>query len=124
MLQTILFAPLLGALIAGLFGRSIGERMAMVIPTAILFFCAVLSWIAFFSLDEPGSIELFRWIGSGEMQAYWSIRVDRLTVVMLVVVTTVSSLVHLYSMGYMEEDDAKPRRLLYVALTRAESEGV
>ena len=77
MYTAILLLPLLGAVIAGFFNRVTGEKMAMVIPTAILMFCAVLSWIAFFSLDEPGSIELFRWIGSGEMQAYWSIRVDR-----------------------------------------------
>ena len=99
MYSAILLLPLLGAIIAGFFHRQIGERMAMLIPTGILMFCAALSWIAFFSLGEPGSVELFRWIGSGDLQAYWSIRVDRLTCVMLVVVTTVSSLVHMYSIG-------------------------
>ena len=116
MYAAILLLPLLGAIIGGFFHRAIGEKMAMVIPTAILFFCALLSWIAFFTF-EPGdpSVELFRWIGSGELQAYWSIRVDRLTVVMLVVVTTVSSLVHLYSIGYMEEDESKPRFFAYLS---------
>ena len=115
MYTAILLLPLLGAVIAGFFHRQIGEKAAMWVTTGILMFCAVLSWIAFFTMKEPGSIELFRWIGSGEMQAYWSIRVDRLTCVMLVVVTTVSSLVHLYSMGYMEEDDAKPRFFSYLS---------
>ena len=115
MYSAILLLPLLGAIIAGFFHRQIGERMAMLIPTGILMFCAVLSWIAFFSLGEPGSVELFRWIGSGDLQAYWSIRVDRLTCVMLVVVTTVSSLVHMYSIGYMEEDEAKPRFFAYLS---------
>ena len=94
MLQIILFAPLLGALIAGLFGRSIGERMAMVIPTALLFLAAVLSWIAFFTYTghDGHTEEIFRWIDSGTLSVSWSIRIDTLTAVMLVVVTTVSSL--------------------------------
>lgn len=115
MYSAILLLPLLGAIIAGFGHRTIGERAAMIVPTAILFFCAFLSWIAFFTVDEARSIELFRWIGSGDLQAYWSIRVDRLTCVMLVVVTTVSSLVHLYSMGYMEEDPAKARFFSYLS---------
>lgn len=105
MYSAILLLPLLGAIIAGFFHRQIGETVAMAITTGILFFCAVLSWIAFFTLGEPGSVELFRWIGSGDLQAYWSIRVDRLTTVMLVVVTTVSALVHLYSVGYTDDGD-------------------
>ncbi len=106
MYAAILLLPLLGAVIAGFFYRFIGEKMAMFVTTGILFFCAILSWIAFFGY-EPGdpSIELFRWIASGELQAYWSIRVDRLTIVMLVVVTTVSALVHLYSIGYTDDGD-------------------
>ena len=106
MYAAILLLPLLGALIAGFGHRFIGEKLAMVIPTAILFFCAILSWVAFFGY-EPGdpSVELFRWIASGELQSYWSIRVDRLTIVMLVVVTTVSALVHLYSVGYTDDGD-------------------
>ena len=115
MYTAILLLPLLGAVIAGFFHRQIGERAAMLITTGILMFCAVLSWIAFFSLGDATSIELFRWISSGELEAFWSIRVDRLTTVMLVVVTTVSSLVHMYSIGYMDEDDAKPRFFAYLS---------
>ncbi|MEM8990581.1 MAG: NADH-quinone oxidoreductase subunit L [Pseudomonadota bacterium] len=117
MYTAILLLPLLGAIIAGFFHRAIGERAAMVISTGLLFVCAVLSWIAFFTIDgahEP-TITLMRWIGSGDLQVDWAIRVDQLTGVMLVVVCTVSTLVHLYSMGYMEEDDAKPRFFAYLS---------
>ncbi|MGD1923958.1 MAG: NADH-quinone oxidoreductase subunit L [Paracoccaceae bacterium] len=105
MYTAILLLPLLGAVLAGFFYRQIGEKGAMYVTTGLLMFCAVLSWIAFFTLGEPGSVELFRWIASGDLEAYWSIRVDRLTTVMLVVVTTVSALVHVYSIGYTDDGD-------------------
>ena len=106
MYTAILLLPLLGAVIAGFFHRQVSEKGAMFITTGILFFCAVLSWIAFFNVQpDDDSVVLFRWIGSGELQAYWSIRVDRLTTVMLVVVTSVSALVHLYSIGYTDDGD-------------------
>ena len=118
MFQILLFAPLLGACLAGFFGRSMGERMAMFIPTGLLFLSALLSWVVFFThAGEPSqTITLFRWLDSGAMQADWAIRVDTLTCVMLVVVTTVSSLVHLYSIGYMEEDRSKARFFAYLSL--------
>ncbi len=118
MFQILLFAPLLGACLAGFFGRSMGERMAMLIPTGLLFLSALLSWVVFFTYaGEPSqTITLFRWLDSGAMQADWAIRVDTLTCVMLVVVTTVSSLVHLYSIGYMEEDPSKARFFAYLSL--------
>jgi len=117
MFTAILLLPLLGAVIAGFFSRWIGERGAMGVTTGLLFVCAVLSWIAFFTIQgEPADrITLMRWIGSGDLQAYWTIRVDMLTGVMLVVVTTVSALVHLYSIGYMEEDESKPRFFAYLS---------
>ncbi len=117
MYTAILLLPLLGAVIAGLFHRQIGEMGAMVVTTAIVMVCALFSWIVFFTMDpsQPASIVLFDWIVSGDMVAQWSIRADRLTAVMLVVVTTVSALVHLYSIGYMEEDDAKPRFFAYLS---------
>ena len=118
MFQILLFAPLLGACLAGFFGRSMGERMAMLIPTGLLFLSALLSWVVFFTYAGEASqtITLFRWLDSGAMQADWAIRVDTLTCVMLVVVTTVSSLVHLYSIGYMEEDRSKARFFAYLSL--------
>ncbi|MEM7188086.1 MAG: NADH-quinone oxidoreductase subunit L, partial [Pseudomonadota bacterium] len=106
MYAAILLLPLLGAVIAGFGYRIVSEKGAMFISTGLLAFCAVLSWIAFFTF-EPGdpSVELFRWIASGDLDTYWSIRVDRLTIVMLVVVTSVSTLVHLYSIGYTDDGD-------------------
>ncbi len=117
MYTAILLLPLLGSVIAGFFHRQIGERAAMVIPTAILFVCCLLSWIAQFTLDpaEPSRVVLFQWFASGDLAVDWAIRVDRLTTVMLVVVTSISALVHLYSIGYMEEDDAKPRFFAYLS---------
>lgn len=101
----ILFAPLLGALVAGFGWRFIGERNAQLVTTGLLFLSAFLSWIVFFGdFEHATTIELFRWVNSGNLQVDWAIRMDRLTAVMLVVVTTVSSLVHLYSIGYMKDD--------------------
>ena len=101
----ILFGPLLGALIAGFGWRMIGEKNAMYLTTGLLFLSAFLSWILFFGdYDHVQTIALLRWVESGSLSVDWAIRMDRLTAVMLVVVTTVSSLVHLYSIGYMKDD--------------------
>ena len=115
----IVFLPLAGALIAGLFGRLIGARPSEIITTAFLMIAAVLSWIVFFQValgHETHDVRLFRWITSGELDVSWSLKIDTLTSVMLVVVTTVSSLVHLYSIGYMHEDDSRPRFFSYLSL--------
>ena len=105
MTPIILFAPLLGALVAGFGWRVIGDQAAQWVTTGLLFLAALLSWIVFLSFGgETQHITLFRWIDSGTMTADWGIRLDRLTAIMLIVVTTVSSLVHLYSMGYMAHD--------------------
>jgi NADH-quinone oxidoreductase subunit L len=114
----ILLAPLVGAIVAGLFGRGLGARNSMLLTTGLLFFSCLLSWIAFLTHDN-GAVEvitLFRFIDSGTMSADWAIRVDTLTTVMLVVVTSVSALVHLYSIGYMEEDRSKSRFFSYLSL--------
>jgi NADH-quinone oxidoreductase subunit L len=103
---TILFAPLIGALIAGFGWRIIGDGAAQGAATALLFLSAVLSWVVFLNFDgETRQIELLRWIESGSLSTDWAIRMDRLTAIMLVVVNSVSALVHLYSMGYMAHDD-------------------
>ncbi|MCI2393035.1 NADH-quinone oxidoreductase subunit L [Aliiroseovarius sediminis] len=105
MVQIILFAPLIGALIAGFGHRVIGDKGAQVLTTALLFLSALLSWAVFLSLgSETQQIHLMNWVQSGTLSVDWSIRLDRLTAIMLIVVTTVSSLVHLYSMGYMADD--------------------
>ncbi|MGF1551863.1 MAG: NADH-quinone oxidoreductase subunit L [Paracoccaceae bacterium] len=118
MYAAILLLPLLGAVVAGLFGRSIGERASMALTTSILFACASMSWIALLGFDPeaPSRIVLFEWIASGDLNVSWSIRVDTLPHVMLVVVTTVSALVHCYSIGYMEHDDSKTRFFSYLSL--------
>jgi NADH-quinone oxidoreductase subunit L len=117
--QTILFLPLLGALIAGFFGRALGDRPSELITTIFLGIAAVLSWVVFWRvgiMGETDKVTLLRWITSGELDVSWGIRVDTLTAVMLVVVTTVSALVHLYSIGYMHEDDSRPRFFAYLSL--------
>ena len=119
----ILFAPLVGALIAGFGWRMIGERNAQLVTTGLLFLSAFLSWIVFFGdFDHVQTIALFRWVESGSLSVDWAIRMDRLTAIMLVVVTSVSSLVHLYSIGYMKDDPQwlegesyKPRFFAYLS---------
>jgi len=115
----IVFLPLVGALIAGLFGRVIGARPAEIITTALLMVAALLSWVAFVQVGfghETHKVQIMRWIQSGELDSFWALRIDTLTSVMLVVVTTVSALVHLYSIGYMHEDDSRQRFFSYLSL--------
>ena len=102
----LLFAPLVGALICGFAWRMIGQQAACVVATGMLFLSCILSWVVFLGFDgETTSRSLFTWIESGTFFADWAIRVDRLTAIMLIVITTVSALVHLYSFGYMAHDD-------------------
>ena len=106
MATILLFAPLVGAIICGLFWKAIGEKTGQVIATALLFLSAILSWILFLGYDgEAYTVQILRFIDSGTLVGDWAIRIDRLTTVMLIVVTTVSALVHLYSFGYMAHDD-------------------
>ena len=120
MATIILFAPLIGALICGFGWRIVGERAGQVIATALLFLAAALSWVIFLTFDgETQQIVLMRWIESGSLATEWAIRLDRLTAIMLVVVTSVSALVHLYSFGYMAHDenwaDDEPYRARFFA---------
>ncbi|KPP87129.1 MAG: NADH-quinone oxidoreductase subunit NuoL [Rhodobacteraceae bacterium HLUCCA08] len=102
----LLFSPLVGALIAGFGWKMIGEQAAQVTATALLFLSCLLSWIVFLTFDgTTESITVLRWIESGSLSADWAIRMDRLTAIMLIVITTVSALVHLYSFGYMAHDE-------------------
>ena len=106
MVTVILLAPLVGALICGFFWRLIGERTGQIVSTALLFLAAGLSWYVFLTFDGVTQhISLLRWIESGSLSTDWGIRLDRLTAIMLVVVNTVSALVHLYSVGYMAHDE-------------------
>ena len=102
----ILFAPLVGALIAGFGWKLIGETAAQWISTGLLFLAAALSWVVFLSFDGvTEQIQILRFIESGTLSTDWAIRMDRMTAIMLIVVTSVSSLVHLYSFGYMAHDE-------------------
>ncbi|WP_421912478.1 NADH-quinone oxidoreductase subunit L [Mesorhizobium sp.] len=120
MYQAIVFLPLLGFLIVGLFGNSLGAKASEYITSGFLVISAVLSWVAFFSVGfghgEVFTVPVLRWIQSGGLEASWALRIDTLTVVMLVVVNTVSALVHIYSIGYMHHDPNRPRFFAYLSL--------
>ncbi|KWV93038.1 NADH-quinone oxidoreductase subunit L [Erythrobacter sp. YT30] len=116
----IVFAPLIAAIIAGFGNRALGNTGAKVVTTGALFLSAILSWpifIAFLTGDAIAEVvPVLKWVQSGEMTFDWELRVDALTAVMLVVINTVSALVHLYSWGYMEEDPDQPRFFAYLSL--------
>ena len=130
MIQAIVFLPLVGALVAGLLGRIIGHRTSEYVTTGLLIVSAVLSWIVFCGFwfapsggegeaaghAEALKVEVMRWVQVGDLDLRWILRVDTLTAVMLIVVTTVSSLVHVYSIGYMEEDPHRARFFAYLSL--------
>jgi NADH-quinone oxidoreductase subunit L len=119
-IHIIVFLPLLAALVAGLGQRFIGAVAAKTITTAGLFTASLLSWpifIGFLNGSETAYVApVMNWVQSGDLSFDWELRVDALTAVMLVVITTVSALVHLYSWGYMEEDPDQPRFFAYLSL--------
>ncbi|TPL87654.1 NADH-quinone oxidoreductase subunit L [Mesorhizobium sp. B2-3-14] len=120
MYQAIVFLPLLGFLIVGLFGNALGAKASEYITSGFLVIAAVLSWVAFFSVGfghgEVFTVPVLHWIQSGGLDVSWALRIDTLTVVMLVVVNTVSALVHIYSIGYMHHDPNRPRFFAYLSL--------
>ncbi|WP_193178454.1 NADH-quinone oxidoreductase subunit L [Oricola nitratireducens] len=120
MYHAIVFLPLVGFLIAGLFGNSIGAKASEYITSGIMLLVAALSWIAFatvaFSEEPVFTIHVLRWITTGTLDVNWALRIDTLTAVMLVVVNTVSALVHVYSIGYMHHDPNRPRFFAYLSL--------
>jgi NADH-quinone oxidoreductase subunit L len=112
MYTAIVFLPALGSLIAGLFGSLIGHRASELITTVLLFVSLALSCFAFYDVaiqGHAGIVHVATWIASGDFAADWTLRIDTLTAVMLVVVTGVSALVHLYSFGYMADDPGRWR---------------
>lgn len=119
MYHAIVFLPLVGFLIAGLFGRILGARPSELVTTGLLFVAAVLSWVAFIQVgfgDGATRVQIAQWMASGDLVVDWAFRIDTLTAVMLIVVNTVSALVHLYSIGYMHEDPHRPRFFAYLSL--------
>ncbi|AKI00376.1 proton-translocating NADH-quinone oxidoreductase, chain L [Hoeflea sp. IMCC20628] len=119
MYQAIVFLPLLGAIVAGFGGRAIGAKASEYVTTSFLIIAALLSWVSFFTIamgdGETVRIPIMRWIDSGALSVDWALRIDTLTAVMLVVVNTVSCLVHVYSIGYMHNDPHRPRFFAYLS---------
>lgn len=104
----LLFSPLVGALICGFGWKFIGETTATYVSTVLLMLTAALSWVIFFIYDANNGVDvipLFKFIESGSLSTDWAIRIDRLTTIMLIVISTVSALVHTYSLGYMTHDE-------------------
>jgi len=116
----IVFLPLLAAIVGGLGNRALGNTIAKSLTTGALFISCALSWPIFLGFvagtAQPEVVPVLKWVQSGSLTFDWALSVDALTAVMLVVVTTVSALVHLYSWGYMEEDPDQPRFFAYLSL--------
>ena len=119
MYTATIFLPLLGAIIAGLFGRLIGDRGAQLVSCTLLTVSGVLSLFILQQVafeGNPRTIELFTWIDSGTFEVAWALRFDTLTAVMVAVVTVVSAAIHIYSIGYMAQDPTIPRFFSYLSL--------
>ena len=118
MAYLIVFLPLIGAILGFTF-KFLGDRYSEVITTLLLFLSAIFSIIIFYNgivFGEYENLKIIQWISSGNLKVNWSINIDPLSSIMLVVVTSVSSLVHLYSVGYMSHDPNKPRFMAYLSL--------
>ena len=116
----IVFLPLFAAIIGGIVNKTMPSVVTKAVTTGALFIACALSWpifLSFVSGDASATVvPVLQWMQSGDLTFDWALRVDTLTAVMLVVVTTVSALVHLYSWGYMEEDPDQPRFFAYLSL--------
>ncbi|MCP5362059.1 MAG: NADH-quinone oxidoreductase subunit L [Hyphomicrobiales bacterium] len=119
MAAAIVFLPFIAALWAGLFCRRVSPAFAQFITTSLTMLSAVLAGVMFHKVviaQQPQSVFLLEWITAGDLSVAWKLRVDSLTAVMLVVVTWVSALVHLYSVGYMSHDKHRQRFMAYLSL--------
>ncbi len=120
MAQILVFFPLLAAIVAGFFHKIIGDKGAQIITSGAVIISAICSALFFIDINlngsEPHTITLLSWIHSGDFKVDWALRIDQLTAVMLVVVTWVSAVVHLYSIGYMSHDLHKARFMAYLSL--------
>jgi NADH-quinone oxidoreductase subunit L len=115
----LLFLPLMASITSGFFGKYIGDKSSEIITSLFVSISALLSLILFYEVifnQYENNIIIATWINSGTLDVNWSIKVDALSSVMLVVVTLVSSLVHIYSIGYMSHDPHKPRFMAYLSL--------
>ena len=116
---TLLFLPLLASIISGFFGKYIGDRNSEIVTSLFVSISSILSLFIFYNVIYEGyenNVVIASWINSGSLNVNWSIKIDALSSVMLVVVTLISSLVHIYSIGYMSHDPHKPRFMAYLSL--------
>ncbi len=114
----VIFLPLIGSIVC-YFGKILGDNFSQIISSLLVSISAILSGVIFYkgiAFDHYGNYIIFEWIKSGNFVANWSINIDPLSSVMLVVVTFVSSLVHIYSIGYMSKDPFRPRFMSYLSL--------
>jgi NADH-quinone oxidoreductase subunit L len=121
MYSAAVFLPLIGAIFVGLFGRSLGDRASQWITTGLLILSAILAMVVFYTVafaDAPRvvTVEVLHWVQSGSLDFSWTLRYDTLSAVMIFVVTSVSALVHVYSIGYMHHDPHTPRFFAYLSL--------
>jgi NADH-quinone oxidoreductase subunit L len=115
----VVLLPLLGAIIAGLFGRLIGDRASQIVTCSLMVLSGILSIPVFIDVALGGNdrvIELFTWVDSGEFEVSWAVRADTLSAVMMLVVSNISALIHIYSIGYMSHDKSIPRFFAYLSL--------
>ena len=115
----IVFLPLLAAIISGFFGNKLGNKFSEILTSLFVSISAIFSIYIFYNVminDYNSNIIISSWISSGTLEVNWSIKIDPLSSVMLVVVTFISSLVHIYSIGYMHHDPHKPRFMSYLSL--------
>ena len=119
MYAAIVFLPLVGALLAGFFGKIIGDRGAHLVTCIFMAASMLLGGICFYDValqQNAQTIQLFTWIESGNLKAEWALKIDTLTAIMVLVVTSVSTMVHVYSIGYMHHDPHNPRFFAYLSL--------
>jgi len=114
----IVFFPLLGAIIAGFFGRFIGDRASQIVTCLGMVLSAICAWVVLFGVigTEGYKVDLLTWIRSGTFEVDWTLRIDPLSGIMMFVVSTVSTLIHIYSIGYMSHDPHVPRFMAYLSL--------
>ena len=116
---SIIFLPLIASIISGFFGKFIGDRNSEIVTSALVSISALLSIFVLYQVTAnqyEENIVIATWINSGSLNVNWSMLIDPLSAVMLVVVTSISSLVHIYSIGYMSHDPHKPRFMAYLSL--------
>ena len=119
MVYLIVFLPLLGSIIAGFWGRRLGDKLSLYLTSTLLLISMTLSWITFWQLSSnhvDKVYPLMEWMNVGDFNVVWSLRHDMLSAVMMIVITTVSAMVHIYSIGYMSHDNSKPRFMSYLSL--------